>query len=60
MKRMGRPKKDDSKTKRVEIRMTELEFDKLSYLSDVTGQSKTEIIQEALSEFFKRSLRRKM
>ena len=50
-KKRGRQKKDESKTKRVGLRMTEERYEKLEYLSKVTGKSKTDILLKGVDMY---------
>ena len=50
-KKRGRPKKDVSKTKRVGLRISEERYEKLEYLSKVTGKSKTDILLKGVDMY---------
>ena len=50
-KKRGRQKKDESKTKRVGLRMTEERYEKLEYLSKVSGKSKTDILLKGVDMY---------
>ena len=50
-KKRGRQKKDESKTKRVGLRMTEERYEKLEYLSKGTGKSKTDILLKGVDMY---------
>ena len=45
---VGRPKENGSKNKQYRLRMTDEEFKSLDVLSSETGESKSDIIREAL------------
>lgn len=47
-RRRGRPKKEDAKNRRIEIRMTDNELDRLKNLSESTGDSMTDIVCKAI------------
>ena len=50
-KKRGRPNVDEMKSKRVGIRMTEERYEKLEYLSKVTGKSKTDILLKGVDMY---------
>ena len=50
-KKRGRPEKDESKTKRVGLRLTEERYEKLEYLSKATGKSKTDILLKGVDMY---------
>ena len=45
---MGRPRRDGSKTGRIEIRISAEEEQMLNDLSDLTGESKSDIIRKGI------------
>ena len=45
---MGRPRRDGSKTSRIEIRISAEEEQMLNDLSDLTGESKSDIIRKGI------------
>lgn len=47
----GRPKKDDAKTERMQIRLTEEQFNTLLYLCSRTKLSKSEILGKGLEMY---------
>ena len=47
-KKMGRPTKYEAKRKRIEFRVTEEELDRINYLVNKRGESKTEIFERAI------------
>lgn len=46
--RMGRPRRDGSKTGRVELRISTEEEQMLNDLSELTGESKSDIIRKGI------------
>ena len=46
--RMGRPRRDGSKTARIEIHISAEEEQMLNDLSDLTGESKSDIIRKGI------------
>lgn len=48
----GRPKKENSKNRRFEVRLSGLEEDLLNELHDETGLSKAQIIRKALLHYY--------
>lgn len=47
-KKRGRPTKYEAKRKRIEFRVTEEELDRINYLVNKRGESKTEIFERAI------------
>lgn len=43
-KKRGRPKKEGSKTKKFQLKMTEEQFEKLTRTAELSGKSKTDVI----------------
>lgn len=48
LKKRGRPMKYGAKRKRIEFRVTEEELNRLDYLVNKRGESKTEIFERAI------------
>ena len=47
-KKRGRPTKYGAKRKRIEFRITEEELDRLNYLVNKRGESRTEVFERAI------------
>lgn len=46
--RVGRPRKDEARTVRLDVRLTEDEFKRLANMSVNTGKTKSDIVREGL------------
>lgn len=46
--RVGRPRKDEARTVRLDVRLTEDEFERLANMSANTGKTKSDIVREGL------------
>lgn len=51
-KTRGRPRKTNSKTMRIEIRMTEEEFARLDFYASEAKKSKTALIKDSLESMY--------
>ena len=49
-KKIGRPKTENPRNKRLEIRLTEEELEKINYCSKVLGKTKTDTILEGIKK----------
>lgn len=45
---MGRPKKENRKTRHLDIRLSEEEYERLELMSKISGKTKTEIIMTGI------------
>ena len=48
----GRPKKNDNREKQYRVRLNETENQKLNYVCESTGLSKSDVMRHALEDFF--------
>lgn len=49
----GRPRKENNKIHRVELRLTDEELEQLNYVSLTTGMSISQVITRALDNYYK-------
>lgn len=50
--RIGRPKKDISRTKRVDTRLTDEEAKKLNYCCEILGMTKAEVVRIGIDKVY--------
>lgn len=48
----GRPKKEDGRDRQYRVRLTEAEEQKLNYVCETTGLSRSDIMRHALEDYF--------
>ena len=50
--KIGRPKKDNSRTDRVDTRLTKEEVEKLNYCCEVLGLTKAEVVRKGIDKIY--------